>query len=107
MTAPVTSEVSFSDESSVVVSFYVPKENQKNPPQAKGLTVQRWKSSSVAVRQFGGFVTDSNVRDEVAALNASLAGTKWAATSRKSYIVAQYDSPFKLFNRANEIWFLY
>ncbi|CAJ1932413.1 unnamed protein product [Sphenostylis stenocarpa] len=108
MTAPVISEVSNSGgNSSIVVSFYVPKDNQKDPPLANGLHVQRWKPSYVAVRQFGGFVTDTNVWKEVAALNASIAATKWSAATHKSFFVAQYNSPFELFNRVNEIWFLY
>ncbi|MQL41400.1 heme-binding protein, partial [Escherichia coli] len=53
MTAPVITEVSPSDgpfcKSSFVVSFFVPKENQANPPPAKGLHVQRWKTVYVAV----------------------------------------------------------
>uniref|UniRef100_A0A6N2M797 SOUL heme-binding protein n=1 Tax=Salix viminalis TaxID=40686 RepID=A0A6N2M797_SALVM len=88
MTAPVITEVSPSDgpfcESSFTVSFYVPKENQANPPPAKGLHVQRWKPTYVAVRQFKGFVTDSNVGEEAAALQASLADTIWAAAIEKS-----------------------
>ncbi|XP_047179991.1 heme-binding protein 2-like [Vigna umbellata] len=119
MTAPVISEVSPSDgpfcESSFVVSFYVPKENQANPPPAKGLHVQRWKTVYVAVRQFGGFVKDSEVGEQAAALKDSIAGTKWGAAVEKSksanhtsvYTVAQYNAPFEYDNRVNEIWFLF
>ncbi|XP_061358150.1 uncharacterized protein LOC133302398 [Gastrolobium bilobum] len=119
MTAPVLSEVSPSDgpfcESSFVVSFFVPKENQANPPPAKGLQVQRWKTVYAAVRQFGGFVSDSNVGEEAAALQASIAGTEWSSAIEKShkaghssvYSVAQYNAPFEYDNRVNEIWFLF
>jgi len=105
MSAPVISEVS--NGNSIVVSLYVPKANQKNPPSADGIKVQRWKASYVAVRQFGGFVTDSNFMTEVAALNGSLAGTKWASKTHNGFFVAQYNAPFEVFNRVNEIWFLY
>ncbi|KAK9688654.1 hypothetical protein RND81_09G001300 [Saponaria officinalis] len=116
MTAPVMTQVSPSDgpfcESSFVVSFYVPKENQADPPPAEGLHVQRWETTYIAVRQFGGFVSDYGVGEEAAALQASLAGSKWAAAIEKSrrddpsssYIVAQYNSPFEFENRVNEIW---
>ncbi|MED6150320.1 hypothetical protein PIB30_071205 [Stylosanthes scabra] len=119
MTAPVITEVSPSDgpfcESSFVVSFFVPKENQANPPPAKGLHVQRWEPVHVAVRQFGGFVSDSTVGAEAAALKDSIAGTEWASAIDKSrragqasvYIVAQYNSPFEFDDRVNEIWFLF
>lgn len=119
MTAPVITEVLPSDgpfcESSFTISFYVPKENQANPPPAKGLHVQRWKRIYVAVRQFSGFVRDSNVGEEAAALQASLAGTIWAAAIEEShgaetnavYTVAQYNSPFEYDDRVNEIWMLF
>ncbi|XP_015954042.1 uncharacterized protein LOC107478419 [Arachis duranensis] len=119
MTAPVITEVSPSDgpfcESSFVVSFFVPKQNQANPPPAKGLHVQRWEAVHVAVRQFGGFVSDSTVGAEAAALKDAIAGTEWASAIENShraghasvYIVAQYNSPFEFDDRVNEIWFLF
>ncbi|XP_052206440.1 uncharacterized protein LOC127810892 [Diospyros lotus] len=119
MTAPVITEVSPSDgplcESTFVVSFYVPKVNQADPPPAKGLHVQRWGPVYVAVRQFGGHVMDSDVGEEAAALYASLSGTVWSDAIEKShgsevsthYTVAQYNSPFEFKNRLNEIWFTF
>ena len=119
MTAPVITEVLPSDgpfcESSFTVSFYVPKVNQANPPPAEGLHVQRWKSTYVAIRQFSGFVTDYNVGEEAAALQASLEGTAWSAAIEKTrkanstsvYTVAQYNSPFEFSDRVNEIWMLF
>lgn len=119
MTAPVITEVFPSDgpfcESSFTVSFYVPKVNQANPPPAKGLHLQQWKPTYVAVRQFSGFVSDSNIGEEAAALQDNLAGTVWAVAIEKrhaegstsSYIVAQYNSPFEFYNRVNEIWLLF
>lgn len=112
MTAPVITEVTPSDgpfcESSFVVSFYVPKENQADPPPAKGLDIQRWDTTYIAVRQFGGFVSDYQVAEEAAQLQANLAGSKWAAAVQKGassgYIVAQYNSPFEFKDRVNEIW---
>ncbi|KAL9298113.1 hypothetical protein ACSQ67_024009 [Phaseolus vulgaris] len=120
MTAPVISEVLPSDgpfcESSFVVGFYVPKVNQANPPTPteKDLKIKRWKTVHVAVRQFGGFVKDTSVGEEAAALQASIAGTKWGAAVEKSkragysvYTVAQYNAPFEYDNRVNEIWFFF
>ncbi|XP_020233605.1 heme-binding protein 2 [Cajanus cajan] len=119
MTAPVITEVSPGDgpfcESSFVVSFFVPKENQANPPPAKGLHVQRWNSVYVAARQFGGYVNDSNVGVEAAALRARIAGTSWSRAIDKShkdgrasvYTVAQYNDPLEYDHRVNEIWFLF
>ena len=116
MTGPVITEVKPSDgpfcASSFVVSFFVPKENQANTPPAKGLHVQRWGQTHVAVRQFSGFVADEDVGKEAASLYNSIAGTIWSDAIDKShagenttlYIVAQYNSPFEFENRVNEIW---
>lgn len=116
MTAPVLTQVTPSDgpfcKSSFVISFYVPKVNQANPPAAKGLHVQRWTNKYVAVRQFGGFITDSNVVEEAAALQTSLKGTRWSSivqsiNGTSVYNVAQYNSPFEFQGRVNEIWFTF
>ena len=115
MTAPVLTEVLPSDgpfcKSSFIVSFYVPKVNQPNPPAAEGLHAQKWAPTYAAVRQFGGFAGDYDIGKEAAALKASLAGTKWYAavdgsrkSSKSSYVVAQYNAPFEFEDRVNEIW---
>lgn len=118
MTAPVLTEVSPSDgpfcTSSFIVSFYVPKKNQANPPPAKGLHVQRWGFTYAAVRQFGGFVSDESIGEEASALYTSLQGSIWDFVNKgrkgdpKSvYTVAQYNSPFEFSGRVNEIWFMF
>ncbi|KAK4850129.1 hypothetical protein QYF36_004037 [Acer negundo] len=113
MTAPVITQILPSDgpfcKSTFNVSFYVPKENQADPPPAEGLQVQRWKLTYLAARQFSGFVEDSSVGKEAAALKSSLEGTVWADAIQKNlgdgvYTVAQYNSPFEFENRVNEIW---
>ncbi|XP_060190302.1 uncharacterized protein LOC132619402 [Lycium barbarum] len=96
-------------------SFYVPKKNQPNHPPAKGLHIQKWDKTYVAVRQLSGFAADDAIPKEAAALNASIAGTKWAAAIDKSkradnttiYRVAQYNSPFEFKSRVNEMWFTF
>lgn len=116
MTAPVITEVKPSDgpfcASSFTVSFFVPKENQANTPPAKGLHVQRWGKTYVAVRQFSGFVADEDVGKEAASLYDSVAGTIWSDAIDKAhagenttlYTIAQYNSPFEFENRMNEVW---
>ncbi|KAI3712128.1 hypothetical protein L1987_70677 [Smallanthus sonchifolius] len=112
-TASPMDDISFVDGTRIgFLRFYVPK-NQADPPPADGITVQKWGLTYVAVRQFGGFVTDSMVGVEAAALSASFSGTIWADAVKNShageittsYTVAQYNSPFEFDNRVNEIWF--
>uniref|UniRef100_A0A7N0TPU9 SOUL heme-binding protein n=1 Tax=Kalanchoe fedtschenkoi TaxID=63787 RepID=A0A7N0TPU9_KALFE len=113
MTAPVLTQVKPSDgpfcKSSFVVSFYVPKKNQADPPPPNAqLHLQKWLPTYAAVRQFGGFVHDADVGVEAAALKASLEGSTWYEAVEKSrsgaYAVAQYNSPFEFDHRVNEIW---
>ncbi|URD85579.1 SOUL heme-binding protein [Musa troglodytarum] len=117
MTAPVITQVTPSDgpfcASSFVVSFYVPKKNQPNPPPADGLQLQKWGLRYAAVRQFGGFISDGDsVGEEAAALYSSLQGSVWfsavtqgqEADPTSAYTVAQYNSPFEFSGRVNEIW---
>ncbi|KAI9083121.1 hypothetical protein K1719_034854 [Acacia pycnantha] len=89
MTAPVVTEVAPSDGPSsdylFVVSFYVPRKNQANPPPASSVIVGRVKPVyDAAVRKFSGFVRDNNVGEQVAALKASIAGTEWSSAIEKS-----------------------
>ncbi|KAL1223823.1 hypothetical protein V5N11_008804 [Cardamine amara subsp. amara] len=101
MTAPVITE-STPGKSVYTVSFYLPKKNQQNPPLADGLHVQPWKPTYVAVRQFGGFVSDDSAKKEAAALMVRLHGTKWIMPVEKSkgkspaYLIAGYNPPFQI-----------
>ncbi|KAJ4820731.1 Heme-binding protein 2 [Rhynchospora pubera] len=119
MTGPVITQVSPSDgpfcASSFVVSFYVPKKNQADPPLADGLHLQKWGPTYAAVRQFSGFVSDDSLGEEAYALYSSLQGSNWAsavdqgrkADPTSAYTVAQYNSPFEFTGRVNEIWMLF
>jgi len=59
----------------------------------------------VYVKQFGGFAKKAVWLENALALGDSL--TKDGKKFQKDHFFsAGYDSPFKLFNRHNEIWFL-
>lgn len=116
MAAPVVTQVSLpGSEAAYAVSFYIPKKNQADPPLAEGLTIQRIPTTYAAVKQFSGFVSDTNVVFEANALVKSLSGTKYIDAINKAhggdpahnYFVGQYNSPFELFNRVNEIWLVF
>lgn len=100
--------------SAFAVRFYVPSEFENNPPMPlldSDLSVESWKEKCVAVRGFSGFAKDTNVAQEAALLESSLAKTPWAnVTDREpkdgedAYTIAQYSSPFKILGRVNEVW---
>ncbi|KAL8475748.1 hypothetical protein ACS0TY_028419 [Phlomoides rotata] len=66
------------------------------------------KKSLQAVRRYGGFLTDDDVRFFFDSLKKSLQGTSYQkAVDLNLSTVAGYDDPFTPFNRVNEVflWF--
>ncbi|GFZ12018.1 hypothetical protein Acr_23g0004030 [Actinidia rufa] len=59
-------------------------------------------------KKFSGFTKDYNIVEEAEKLSIGLRRSPWAtSTSSKSeyaYSIAQYNSPFKIFGRVNEVW---
>lgn len=93
------------------VKFYLPEKFQADPPIP--LAQLRLKSHSrnstcVGVRKFSGFAVDSNVMVEAEKLAHSLKKSSWAnfttAESGTAFSIAQYDPPFKVLGRLNEVW---
>ncbi|CAO2826399.1 unnamed protein product [Amaranthus hypochondriacus] len=97
--------------SAYFVRFYLPLKFQAIPPlplpelQLKPVS---WPTHCVAVRKFSGFAGDNNVVTEAEKLATSLGRSPWAnstsAKSKSAYSVAQYNSPFRIFGRENEMW---
>ncbi|KAF8400073.1 hypothetical protein HHK36_015948 [Tetracentron sinense] len=100
--------------SSFAVHFYVPQKYQKNPPLSDQVHPARLpKYRFAAVRQFGGFMNDTNIPLQASALKKSLKGTPWESAKHGGvgdplpYSVAGYNSPYEYENRVNEVmlWF--
>lgn len=116
MTAPVLTAIKPSGgpfcSSTFTVKFFVPPQFSSAPPkpsQGLGVDIVTLPKRCVAVRRFPGFATDFNVAQEAKLLADSLERTAWAnITSLEGrsevYSIAQYNSPFELFNRVNEVW---
>ncbi|XP_021762881.1 heme-binding protein 2-like [Chenopodium quinoa] len=97
--------------SSYVVRFYLPVKFQATPPlplPELNLKPVSWPSHCVAVRKFSGFAGDSNVVTEAEKLATILGRSQWAnltsSDNKIAYSIAQYNSPFRIFNRVNEVW---
>ncbi|KAK4836382.1 hypothetical protein QYF36_022255 [Acer negundo] len=124
MTAPVLVNIlpsksrgplSFSNSSSFVVHFYIPKKYQKDPPIPSSpqahpvkLPQKHNKYLIAAVRRFGGYMDDSNIPTQALALKKSLMGTIYESQVSGEivpYSVAGYNSPFESENRVNEVMF--
>ena len=57
-------------------------------------------------RSFGGFADDDRWVKEATNLAAALEKDQKSDFIQAYYYTAGYDSPFKLFNRTNEVWFV-
>ncbi|KAI4336187.1 hypothetical protein L6164_014743 [Bauhinia variegata] len=115
MTAPVLTSVVPGagplHSSAYSVSLYLPVKFQASPPlPLPELKLKPYASNShcIAVRKFSGFARDDNIAKEVEKLAISLSRSPWAnSTSSKTqhaYSIAQYNYPFRLIGRTNEVW---
>lgn len=116
MTAPVLTSIVPDagplHSSAYFVRFYLPIKFQATPPlplPELDLHLDKWTSRCIAVRQFSGFARDNNVVEEAEKLATSLSRTPWANATTSggmnAYSIAQYNSPFRLIGRVNEVWF--
>ncbi|KAJ7561499.1 hypothetical protein O6H91_03G030800 [Diphasiastrum complanatum] len=120
MTAPVLTGVVPSSgpvcASAFIVRFFFSESSSHEyppiPESKLNLNIERWSSRCFAVRTFSGFATDENVPQEAYSLLRSLAGSPWAGISKsesratsETYTIAQYNSPFDVIERVNEVWF--
>lgn len=115
MTAPVLTSIVPGagplHASAYFVRFYLPPKFQADPPlplPELNLKPDSWTSHCIAVRKFSGFARDRNIVKEAEKLALSLSRSPWAnstsSQSKNSYSIAQYNSPFRLIGRVNEVW---
>ncbi|GLI62124.1 hypothetical protein VaNZ11_004659 [Volvox africanus] len=109
MTAPVRVEMTPGPgpfcEDHFRVSFYVPNDLQDDPPLplSKDVFIDPSPVASYYVLSYGGLTNEKEILDKAADLVQLLhdAGLSYDFTS---FYHAGYDSPFRLFNRHNEVW---
>ncbi|XP_013406655.1 heme-binding protein 2 [Lingula anatina] len=110
MTAPVATRIlpgaGPNCENTFTVSFFIGKKHEGNPPKPTNPDVflEEWPAKHVFVRSFGGFANDDKWIDHSQALANSLQKND-EPIAQDYYYTAGYDSPFKMFNRTNEVWF--
>lgn len=110
MTIPVTTKVEAGEgpncESSFTMSFYLPKEHQKNPPKPTNpaVFVEERPEIAVFVHTFGGFGDDEKWVAHGKELTEAIGDQSKYFTDY--YYTVGYDAPFKLVGRTNEVWFV-
>ncbi|MGH0142877.1 UNVERIFIED_CONTAM: hypothetical protein FKN15_026732 [Acipenser sinensis] len=106
MTIPVLKLVTHGS-TSYTVSFFVPFLHQSSPlaPSEEEVIIEEKGEMTVFVRCFGGFVRGDKNSGEARLLAESLK-RDGKSFQEDFYYTAGYDSPFKLLNRHNEVWYL-
>lgn len=105
MTVPVTSVVKTGCPD-LHVSFFVPPVHQECPPKPTSgdVFIEERKGAAIFVRSFGGFASPEKYAEEAQRLVQSLI-KDGQSFHQDFYYTAGYDSPFKVFNRHNEVWY--
>jgi hypothetical protein len=109
MTAPVATRIvpgaGPNCESTFTVSFYVPEKHQAEPPRPKNkdVFIEEFPEMTVYSTGFGGFASEQDWLNHARDLSGKI---KDKDIHQEFYFTAGYDSPFKMFNRLNEIWFV-
>lgn len=110
MTAPVQVRIDAGQgpfcDSNFTVSFMVPFANQPNPPKPteKDIYIAVDKAHIAYVTSFPGFAKQNDVLDAAVNLTQALQRDNVSFNSSHFYF-AGYDSPFRIVNRHNEVWF--
>ncbi|KAM6914012.1 heme-binding protein 2 [Lycodopsis pacificus] len=110
MTAPVLvkhTPTSFWQPGTCTMSFLLPVEHQKNPPKPTDAKVytKEMPDMNVYVRSYGGWMMSWTEKNQADNLRNDL--DKVGAEYKESFhYSAAYNSPMKLFNRHNEVWYL-
>ncbi|ESO88880.1 hypothetical protein LOTGIDRAFT_193167 [Lottia gigantea] len=109
MTSPVPTKVvpgaGPNCENTFTVSFFIPPENAANPPEPtdKDVFIDSWPAQTIYARTFGGFAKDDDWLTNSQELAKDL---KDKPLNQSYWFTAGYDSPFKMFSRRNEVWYV-
>lgn len=113
MTVPVAVEIQPGQgpfcKNNFTVNFFVPFEDQSDPaaPTDKDVYISTLPEFTAYVKVYGGYSNLDDVQKYSEELGEDLVKDGLGDTFRKDvFFFAGYDSPFKLLNRHNEIWFL-
>ena len=113
MTAPVAVQIQPGQgpfcKNNFTINFFVPFEDQANPaaPTDENVYISSFPAFTAYVKVYGGFSNFTDVQKYSEELSEELVKDGLGHTFREDlFFTAGYDSPFKLLNRHNEIWFI-
>ncbi|XP_064649102.1 heme-binding protein 2-like [Lineus longissimus] len=110
MTVPVATRVQPGAgpncESTFTISFFIPPKNQESAPKPKAEDVflETWPAMDIYARTFSGYAKDADYLREAQVLTEKLGGS--VDLEQSFYFIVGYNSPWQMFNRRNEVWFV-
>ncbi|KAM8947402.1 heme-binding protein 2-like [Pelodytes ibericus] len=105
MTVPVILSVPLNDDSvNATMSFFLALENPPRPLDPN-VYLEKYGQQSVYVKSFGGYAFDYEYAKKAKALSEELVALG-IPFEDSFYERVGYNSPFTLFNRHNEVWYL-
>jgi len=110
LTAPAMSRIQpdldINDENKYQMSFYVSPDVKMPPPlESTNINFTKLPAMKVYVRGYQGWNRESKMKREAELLREALTEAKQPFDG-SCYYTVNYDSPCKMFNRYNEIWFI-
>ncbi|XP_054463308.1 heme-binding protein 2 [Anoplopoma fimbria] len=111
MTAPVLLKVSdtkyFWQKGTYTMSFLLPLEHQKNPPKPTDdkVYINKMPDMNVYVKSYGGWMMSWFDQKHASDLSSAL-NSVGAEYKKGFHYAAGYNSPMKIFNRHNEVWYV-
>ena len=111
MTAPVATKIEPGAgpncESTFTVSFYIPPDHQSDPPKPTDpdVFIEEFPAMNVLVQSFGGFANENSWLAEAQKLTEKVQNNE-EKFQQGYWYTAGYNSPFQLFGRTNEVWFV-
>ncbi|XP_062602201.1 heme-binding protein 2-like [Saccostrea cucullata] len=95
-------------ENNFTMSFFMsPKVANPPAPTEKGVFPQKMPQMKVYVRSFSGYVISINTwLEEAKKLEEAISAKEAGKFHTEFFFTAGYNSPFQIFNRHNEIWFI-
>ncbi|XP_029192598.2 heme-binding protein 2-like isoform X2 [Acropora millepora] len=113
MTAPVAVEIQAGQgpfcKNNFTVNFFVPFKYQDNPvePTSKSVFISSLKKFCAYVKSYGGYSNIKLIQENTEKLSEALVKAGLGDTFVKEvFFYAGYDSPFRVFDRHNEVWFI-
>jgi hypothetical protein len=107
MTAPVRTVVAPGQgpfcTTNFTVSFFA-NTDQPPVPSDSTVSISREGPVTVVVASFGGYDNAQIIQQEITALYTNAMAAGISVSNPNTYAVSGYDSPFRIFDRHNEVW---